>query len=123
VKIPNLTEDKIDDVKDSFCDELRHISYKLPKYHMKILLWGFNAKVGREDVFEPIVGNESLQEISNENGARVVNFATSKYLIVKSAMSSHCNIHQYTWMSPDGKTDEINHIQIDRQRHSCVPDV
>jgi hypothetical protein len=45
---------------------------------MKILLGDFNAQVGREDIFKPIIGNESLHEASNDNGVRVVNFATSK---------------------------------------------
>jgi hypothetical protein len=35
---------------------------------MKILLGDFNAKVGREDIFKPTIGNESLHEISNDNG-------------------------------------------------------
>jgi hypothetical protein len=30
---------------------------KFPKYHMKILLGDFNAKVGREDIFKQRVGN------------------------------------------------------------------
>jgi hypothetical protein len=46
------TEDKTDDVKDSFCEELEHVFDKFPKYHMKILLGDFNAKVGREDIFK-----------------------------------------------------------------------
>jgi hypothetical protein len=41
---------------------------------MKILLGDFNAKEGREDIFKPRSGNE----ISNDNGVRVVNFAKSK---------------------------------------------
>jgi hypothetical protein len=45
---------------------------------MKILLGDFNAKVGKEDIFKPTTGNESLQEISNDTGITVVNFATSK---------------------------------------------
>jgi hypothetical protein len=45
---------------------------------MAILLGDFNAKVGREDIFKPIIGNENLHEINNDNGIRVVNFATSK---------------------------------------------
>jgi hypothetical protein len=53
---------------------------------MKILLGDFNAKVGRKDIFKPTIGNESLQESSNNNGIRVVNFATSKNLTVKSTM-------------------------------------
>jgi hypothetical protein len=31
------TEDKIDDVKDSFHEELEHKFDKFPKYHMKVL--------------------------------------------------------------------------------------
>jgi hypothetical protein len=38
-------------VKDSFYKELEHLFDKFPKYHMKILLGDFSAKVGREDIF------------------------------------------------------------------------
>jgi hypothetical protein len=51
---------------------------KFPKYHMKILLGDFNAEVRKEDIFKPTIRNESLHEISNDNGVRVVNFATYK---------------------------------------------
>jgi hypothetical protein len=87
--------DKIDDVKDSFYEELEHIFDKFPKYHMEILLRDFNAKVGREEIFKPTIGNESLHKISNDNGVRVVNFATSKNLIAKSTMFPHRNIHKH----------------------------
>jgi hypothetical protein len=60
---------------------------------MKSLLGDFNAKVGGEDNFKLTIGNESLHEISNDNGVRVVNFATSKNLIVNSTMFPHCHIH------------------------------
>jgi hypothetical protein len=53
---------------------------------MKILLGDFNAKVSREDIFKLTIGNESTQEISTDNGVRIVNFATSKNLAVKSTM-------------------------------------
>jgi hypothetical protein len=102
------TEDKTDDVKDSFYKELERVFDKFPKYHMKIML-DFNAKVGREDIFKLTIGNESLHEISNDNGVRLVNFAISKSLGAESTMFPHHNIYKYTWMSPDGKT----HNQID----------
>jgi len=70
---------------------------------MKILLGDFNAKVGRENIFKPTIGNESLHQDSNDNGNRIVNFATSKNLVVKSTMFLHRTIHKYTWTSPDGK--------------------
>jgi exonuclease III len=78
--------DKTVDVKDSFYEELEHVFDKCPKYHMKILLGDFNAKVGRKDIFNPTIGNESLHEIRNDNGVRLVNFATSsqKYNIPTS---------------------------------------
>jgi hypothetical protein len=118
------TEDKIDDVKDSFYEELECIFDKFHKYYMKILFGDFIARVGRKDIFKTTIGNESLHQISNDNGVRVVNFATSENLIVKSMMFPHRNIHKYTWTSPDGNTrSQIDHILIDRQSHSSVLDV
>jgi hypothetical protein len=88
---------------------------KFPKYNVKVLLGDFNFKVGREDNFKLTIGNESLHEISKDNGVRVVNFSTSKNVTVNSRMFPHCNIHKYTWMSPDGNThSQIDHILIDR---------
>jgi hypothetical protein len=37
------TEDKTDDIKDRFYEELEHVFDKFPKYYMKILLGNFNA--------------------------------------------------------------------------------
>jgi exonuclease III len=70
------TEDKEDDIKDSFYKELEWVFDQFPRYHMKIVRGDFNAKVGREDIFKTTIGNESLHEASNDNGVRVVNFAT-----------------------------------------------
>jgi len=63
---------------------------------MEILLGDFNAKVERENILKPTIGNESLHQYSNDNGFRIVNFATSKHLIVKSMMLLHQDIHKYT---------------------------
>jgi hypothetical protein len=38
------TEDKIDDVKDNFYEELECVFDKFPKYHTKILLGDFNSE-------------------------------------------------------------------------------
>jgi hypothetical protein len=79
------TQDKDDDIKE----ELEQVFYQFPRYHMKILLGDFNAKIGKEDIFKPIIGNESLHEASNDNGVRVVNFATSKNLIINISTPQH----------------------------------
>jgi hypothetical protein len=46
-----LQQDKTDDVKGSFYEELERVFDTFLTYHTKILLRDFNAKVGREDIF------------------------------------------------------------------------
>jgi len=53
-------EEKSDDAKDSFYKEREHVFYNFSKYHMKIMLGDFNTKLGREDIFKPTNGNDSL---------------------------------------------------------------
>jgi exonuclease III len=65
------TGDKIHNVKDRLCKELEHVFDNFHKYHMKILLGDFNVKVSKEDIFKPLIGNEVLHKISNDNGVRV----------------------------------------------------
>jgi hypothetical protein len=108
-------QDKIDS-NDSVYEELEHIFDHFPRYHMKILLGDFNVKVGRQNIFIPMIGNERLYQDSNDNVVRIINFATSKNLVVKSAMFPHQNIRKYTWTSPDGHTHkQTDHILIDRR--------
>jgi hypothetical protein len=82
-------EEKSDDSKGSFYEVLEQVFDHFPKYHMKNLLGDFNEKVGRENIFKPIIGNGSLHQDSNDNGVRIVNFATSKSLYVKGLMFLH----------------------------------
>jgi hypothetical protein len=83
------TKDKTDDTMVSFYEEAERVFDKFPKCYMDFFFRDFSAKVGRKDIFKPTTGNDSLHEISNENGVRVVNFATSRNLIVKSTMFLH----------------------------------
>jgi hypothetical protein len=52
------TEDKTDDVKDSFYEEVECVFDKFPKYRLKILLGDFSAKVGTLTV-----GNEIYMKL------------------------------------------------------------
>ena len=40
----------------------------------------------RKVIFKSTIGNESLRQDSNDNGVRIVNFVTSKHLVVKGTM-------------------------------------
>jgi hypothetical protein len=76
------TEDRTDDVKDSFYEELTCVFDKFPEYHMKILLGDFNAKVDRQHICKLTIANERLHEISNNNGIRLTNFASTTASVV-----------------------------------------
>jgi hypothetical protein len=98
------TEDKGGVIKDSFYEELEQVLDQFPGYHMKILMGDFSVKVGREDIFISIIGNETLHEASNGNGIRVVNFATSKNL----PRAQH--FHTATFINTLGLLLMVSHI-------------
>ena len=47
-----------------------------PKYRMKILVGNFNAQLGAKYVSKLTIGNDSLHQDSNDDGVRIVNYAT-----------------------------------------------
>jgi len=72
-----LSKEKSDDSKDSFNEELEQVFfYHFPKYNRKIVLGDFNAKMGRENIFKPTIGNGSLHQDSKDNCVRIVKLAT-----------------------------------------------
>jgi hypothetical protein len=70
------TEEKSNDSKDSFYEDLEQIFDHFPDYHMTILLGDFYSKLGREDILKLTIGNDSLCHTTNDNGVSIVNYAT-----------------------------------------------
>jgi len=79
------SENKSDDCKDSFYEELEQIFDFFPKYRMKIQLGHCNEKLGRD--FQTDNWIESRHQ-DNDNGVRRVNVATLTHLVV-TAQCSH----------------------------------
>ena len=79
--------------------------------------------MGKENIFKLTIGNESLHQDSNDNGVRIVNYATSKNLVLKSTIFLHWNIHKCTWTSSDGETDNQIDILKERRWHSNIVDL
>jgi hypothetical protein len=80
---------------------------------MKIQFGDFNAKVGRENIFKPKIGNRSLHHNSNDNSVKKSKLCHIKYVVVKSMKFLHQNIHKDTWTYPDGKAcNKIDHSLI-----------
>uniref|UniRef100_A0A2C9LZR5 Endonuclease/exonuclease/phosphatase domain-containing protein n=1 Tax=Biomphalaria glabrata TaxID=6526 RepID=A0A2C9LZR5_BIOGL len=78
INVHALTEDEEDNTKEAFYDGLERIYDETPKHDIKIVLEDFNAKIGKEPAFRPTLGKESLHEETNNNGIRLVDFASGK---------------------------------------------
>jgi hypothetical protein len=59
-----------------FSENLEQEFHKFRKCRMKLLFGDFNAKLWRANIFKPRNGNDSLQQDSNDNIDRIVNFET-----------------------------------------------
>ncbi|KAF0766585.1 craniofacial development protein 2-like [Aphis craccivora] len=77
------TEEKEEEVKNAFYEDLERVYDTLPRHSVKLVIGDMNAKLGQEEEYKPTIGRESLHCISNDNGTRFVNFATSRDIIIK----------------------------------------
>ncbi|CAG9104406.1 unnamed protein product [Plutella xylostella] len=118
------TEQADDGAKDSFYEDLETAFDQIPDYDTKIVIGDFNAKVGREEAYQPTIGLFSKHPVSNDNGLRLISFASSKSMVIKSTIFPHKAIHLGTWKSHDGRTvNQIDHVLIDERHKSMVQDV
>jgi hypothetical protein len=78
---------------------------------IKIILGDFSAKVGKESIYKPTIGSESLHNETNNNGIKMIQLAISNCLNVRS-MFPHKDTHKETY-SADGTTvNQIDHILV-----------
>lgn len=83
-----------------------------------------NAKIGRENIYRPSIGKESLHSISNDNGARLIHFTMSNGIIISSTYFQRKDIHKQTWISPDATTkNKIDHVMIDNKHRPWFSNV
>lgn len=76
------TENKNEEKKEEFYEELKRAYDLAPRFDMKIVMGDFNSKIGKEDVYFPTTGKHSLHDITNNNGYLLVNFASSKNMVI-----------------------------------------
>ena len=118
------TEEAEDEEKDVFYTKLEEEINKVQRHDVKMILGDLNAKIGREEVYRHVIGKESLHKDSNDNGLRLIDFASGKQMIIKSTWHPRKNINKETWISPDGVTrNQIDHVIIDRRHASDIMDV
>jgi hydroxypyruvate isomerase len=61
------TEEKTDEEKEKYYEDLQMVYNKVPKHDIVIILGSLNAKVGKEDVFQNVAGKHTLHETTNRN--------------------------------------------------------
>lgn len=118
------TECKEDIEKDIFYEEITKVFDELPKNTIKVIIGDFNAKIGKERMFVPTIGLQSLHGRSNNNGHRLITFASSRNVIISSTTFPHKDIQKCTWKLPNGHTyNQIDHVLIDGRFRSSILDV
>ena len=118
------TEVKEDAIKDEFYNDLETLFDSLPSNDVKLLLGDFNAKVGNESWHRGTTGGHSLHDENNNNGQRLIDFASGRNLVISSTCFPHRRIHKQTWKSPDEYTvNQIDHVLISKRWASNVLDV
>ena len=118
------TEEKDDDEKDNFYEDLDQMYEQCPKRDVKIIIGDLNAKIGQEEICGLIAGKYSLHTLSSDNGTRLINFAYSKNMVVASTLFNLKDIHKMTWRSSDGQSfNQVDHLLIDARYASNVIDV
>ena len=83
-----------------------------------------NAKLGKEKVFSQVIGRHTLQNMSNENGEMVANYAISNSMFLISTNFQHKKIHIGTWSSPDHQTiNQIHHVMVSKEKMRLIHNV
>jgi len=57
---------------------------------------------------------------TNKNVHKIVDFCSSKYLVISSTYFPRKNIYKHTWTVPDGKQIQIDHIIINKRHNTSI---
>jgi hypothetical protein len=117
-------KEKPDEEEEKFYDDLQRIHNKIPKHDIIIIMGDLKAKIGKEHVYEQVVGKHTLHENTNGNGELVCEYAIANDMKIISTYYPHKRIHTGTWISPDGIIlNQIGHVIVDAKKKSIIEDV
>ena len=116
------TNDKTKEIKEEFYNLVEQNINQIARLDIQIILGDFNAKVGKESIYKPTTGNESSHNETNNKGRKMIQFAISKGLSLRSTRFPHKDIHKETWYSADGSTvNQTDHVLI--RFRSAITDI
>ena len=73
------TNEKTEEIKEEFYNLLEQNMNHIAGADTKIILGDLNAKVGKESIYKPTTGNESLHNETNNKGIIMIQFAILKF--------------------------------------------
>ena len=118
------TNDKSDEVKDGFYNQLHSILSKLRDQDINIQMGDFNAKIGSDNTgYDEVMGRQGLGEM-NENGERFADACALNNMVIGGSLFPHKRIHKATWVSPDLITEnQIDYVCIAKKFRRSLEDV
>jgi len=118
------TNEKMEEVKEEFYNLLDENINQIANSDIKIIRGDFNAKVGKEEMYKPTTGNESLHNETNNNGIKMIQFAISNGFNVRRSTFPYKDIHKETWYTVDGRiVNQIDHVLISKRFISAITDI
>jgi len=124
VNVHAPTNEKTEEVKEELYNLLEQNINQIANSDIKIIFGDFNAKVGKEDIYKPTVGTESLHKVTNNTGIKMIQFTISEGFNVRSTTFPHKDIHKETGYSADGRTvHQIDHVLISNGFRCAITDI
>ena len=124
INVHSPTNKKTEEIKEEFYNLLEQNMNQIAGSDIKIILGDFNAKVGKESIYKPTFGNESLHNETNNNRIKMIHFTILKGFNVRNITFPHKDIHKETWYSADGRTaNQIDRVLISNRFRSSITDL
>jgi hypothetical protein len=117
INVHTPIEDHTEQTEKHFYDNLQHLLEKTPKSDTIINLGDVNAQLGKERLYNEVIGQHTLYEETDRNGELLCEFACTNDTVVMSTNFEHKRLHKITWLSPDQNTaSQIDHIIINAKK-------
>ncbi|KAK6019872.1 endonuclease/exonuclease/phosphatase family protein, partial [Ostertagia ostertagi] len=101
------TEPSDDGMKDEFYMQLQDVLDSIPRRDLVIVTGDLNARTGADRTgWEPVMGRFGVGEMNN-NGLRLLSFATFNDLVIGNSLYQHARKHQLTWRNPSGHDSAV----------------
>jgi hypothetical protein len=118
------TEDKMEEIKEQFYEDLQKVVDSTPKSDIVIILGDLNTRLGKDNAYRGITGQCTLHKNTSGNGKLLCEFAVLNNMTIMSMQFQHKLIPKGTCISSDEKTvNQRDHIMISSSKKELTEDV